>query len=188
MKFVGSTVEVIGRINTPMIMGEAELVSGLFSNEWQLVQHGEVLARAIRRPRNSYTRVTLKDGTRWTLQPDGWGVVRAVEKDVPFARATRESFWGNRWEISGLGFTYRLKHDGPVPRRWALEVGSEPAAWLRGSTVNYNRVRFKAPSSIPISAGLLAWHVVARPWEAAAFAPELLTGNGRKTTAAEPSA
>ena len=71
-------------------MGEAELTSGLFSNEWQLVQRGEVLAKAIRRPRNGYTRVTLADGTRWMLQPDGWGIVRAVEDDVPFARARSE--------------------------------------------------------------------------------------------------
>ncbi len=174
------------RADTRRIIGEAELISGLFSNQWQLVQYGEVLANAIRRPRNAYTRVTLKDGTRWTLQPDGWGTVRAVEDDVPFARATRDSFWGNRWEISGVGYTYRLVHDGRIPRRWALEVGSEPAAWLRGSVVNYNRVRFNAPISIPVSAGLLAWHVVARPWEAVAFAPELLTGDGRRTAAAEP--
>ena len=57
---------------------------------------------------------------------------------------------------------------------------------LPGSAVNYNRVRFNAPISIPISAGLLAWHVVARPWEAVAFAPELLTADGRRATAAEP--
>ncbi|MCP4224779.1 MAG: hypothetical protein GY773_15695, partial [Actinomycetia bacterium] len=87
-----------------VLVGEAELTSALFSNEWQLIQHGEVLAKAIRRPRNHYTRVTLADGTHWTLVPDGWGIVRAVEDDVPFARATRDSYWGNRWEISGLGF------------------------------------------------------------------------------------
>ncbi len=183
----GSTVATMSRVHTRVIVGEAELVSGLFSNEWQLIQHGEVLANAIRRPRHAYTRVTLKDGTRWTLQPDGWGVVRAVEDDVPFARATRDSFWGNRWEISGLGFTYSLVHDGRIPRRWALEVGREPAAWLRGSAINYNRVRFDAPISIPVSAGLLAWHVVARPWEAVAFAPDLLTVDRRKATVAEPS-
>ena len=185
--FVATTVAPMSRTHIRLIVGEAELISGLFSNEWQLVQHGEVLASVIRRPRNAYTRVTLKDGTRWTLQPDGWGVVRAVEDDVPFARGTRESFWGNRWEISGLGFSYLLTHDGPVPRRWALKVGSEPAAWLRGSAVNYNRVRFNAPISIPVSAGLLAWHVIARPWEAVAFAPELITGNGRKATVVKPS-
>ena len=156
-------------------MGEAELTSGLFSNEWQLVQGGEVLAKAIRRPRNGYTRVTRADGSRWMLQPDGWGIVRAVEDDVPFARATRESFWGNRWEISGVGFTNLLQHDGRVPRRWQLAVGQEPAAWLRGSPVNYNRVRIDAPISLPMSAALLSWHVIARPWEAVAFAPELLT-------------
>lgn len=167
---------------TRIVVGDAELTSGLFSNEWQLVQRGEVLAKAIRRPRNCYTRVTLSDGTRWTLQPDGWGVVRAVEDDVPFARAVRDSFWGNRWEVSGLGFGYQLRHDGRIPRRWQLAVGTEPAAWLRGSAINYNRVRIDAPISVPMAAVLLAWHVVARPWEAVAFAPELITpevGPGR---------
>lgn len=160
-----------------VVLGEAELTSGMFSNEWQLVQGGEVLAKAIRRPRNCYTRVTLSDGTRWTLQPDGWGLVRAVEDDVPFARATRESFWGNRWEVSGLGFGYLLQHDGHIPRRWHLAVGREPAAWLRGSAINYNRVRINAPVSLPMAAALLSWHVIARPWEAVAFAPELLTAD-----------
>lgn len=160
---------------TRIVVGEAELTSALFSNEWQLIQRGEVLAKAIRRPRNWDTRVTLKDGTRWTLVPDGWGVVRAVEDGVPFARATRDSFWGNRWEISGLGFSYMLRHDGRMPRHWQLTVGQEPAAWLRGSAVNYNRVRIDAPISVPMAAALLSWHVVARPWEAIAFAPDLLT-------------
>ena len=158
-----------------VVLGEAELTSGLFSNQWQLVQRGEVLAKAIRKPRHCYTNVTLVDGTRWTLQPDGWGVVRAVENDVPFARATRDSFWGNRWEISGLGFSYLLKHDGRLPRHWHLAVGTEPAAWLTGSPINYNRVRINAPISVPMAAALLSWHVVARPWEAVAFAPDLLT-------------
>ncbi len=158
-----------------VVLGEAELTSGLFSNQWQLVQRGEVLAKAIRKPRNCYTTVTLKDGARWRLQPDGWGVVRAVEDEVPFARATRDSFWGNRWEVSGLGFTYLLQHEGRIPRRWQLAVGTEPAAWLRGSTVNYNRVRINAPISVPMVAALLSWHVIARPWEAVAFAPDLWT-------------
>lgn len=171
-----------------VVLGESELRSGLFSNQWQLVQNGEVLAKAIRRPRNCYTRVTLSDGTHWTLQPDGWGVVRAIEDDVPFARATRDSFWGNRWEVSGLGFSYLLQHNSHIPRRWELAVGREPAAWLRGSTVNYNRVRINAPVSIPMSAALLSWHVIARPWEAVAFAPELLTREvgGRLTDPVPP--
>jgi len=177
-----------GMERSRVVLGEAELVSGLFSNQWQLVQRGEVLAKVIRKPRHCHTNVTLKDGTRWTLRPDGWGVVRAVEDDVPFARATRESFWGNRWELSGLGFTYMLEHNGRIPRRWQLSVGREPAAWLRGSPVNYNRVRIDAPISIPMAAALLAWHVIARPWEAVAFAPDLLTREaaGRLTDPVPP--
>ena len=49
------------------------------------------------------------------------------------------------------------------------------SAWLRGSAINYNRVRINAPISIPMAAALLSWHVIARPWEAVAFAPDLLT-------------
>ena len=169
-----------------VLVGEAELTSGFMSNQWQLVQRGEVLANALRRPRHCYTTVTLSDGTRWVLQPDGWGVVRAVEEGVPFARATRDSFWGNRWTLSGVGFSYLLQHDGHWPRRWALTVGYEPAAWLRGSTVNDNRVRISAPISIPTAVGLLAWHVVARPWEAVAFAPELLTREFESRPAVDP--
>ena len=102
------------------MLGEAELTSGLFSNEWQLIQRGEVLAKAIRRPRNWDTRVTLRDGTRWTLQPDGWGVVRAVEDDVPFARASRDSFWDEMFVLDarGRGTSIKLAAAMILRRDW----------------------------------------------------------------------
>jgi hypothetical protein len=39
-----------------------------------------------------------------------------------------------------------------------------------------------------MAAALLSWHVIARPWEAAAFAPELLTREvgGRLTDPVPP--
>jgi hypothetical protein len=56
----------------------------------------------------------------------------------------------------------------PRPRRWSIQVGGSKTADIKGSLVSYNRVDVRASIGLPLSALLLAWHVIARPWEAAA--------------------
>lgn len=160
--------------------------SALFSNEWMLSQRGETLAAVKRLPRHHSSGVRLADGTRWILQPDGWGVVRAIEAGAPIAKAVRETMLPRRWELSGVGFSYVLTPEGPWPRHWAVRLGEEPVMHLRGASLTYNRVKISAQVGVPMAAVLLAWHVIARPWEAAAFAPRIVAGDGRVEPSVSP--
>jgi len=153
------------------ISGVAELRSQPFSNQWLLTGSSGPIARAIRYPRAHHSRVTLTDGTHWTLQPDGWGIVRAVENQVPFARATR--LGSRHWEIAGVAFAYDLVAAGMLGRNWRLRIGSAEVASLRGNPLSFNRLRVEASLAVPVVAILLAWQVIARPWEYAASAPRM---------------
>lgn len=157
--------------------GLVELRSTLLSNAWRMTRGEATLAVARRYPGLHLSRVALSDGTIWTLEPEGWGVVRALEEEVPFAHATRISWSGRRWEVGGVGFSYRLRSTSIVLRRWVITEDEELLVRLRGGLLTYNRVRAEVIHPIPIVALLLAWHVMARPWEAAA-APRLLLGRG----------
>lgn len=151
-----------------LIRGEAHLNSPWFSNHWRLTNQGMELARLRRFPRLHVTAVRLEDGTEWTLEPDGFAVVKAVDAEgTEVGRVTRRSWWGRRWDLTGPGFSYELVSH-PIPRRWIVEVGGSPFAEIKGSLVSYNTVTIDAPLSLPTTAAVLAWHVIARPWEAAA--------------------
>ncbi len=166
-----------------LIRGEAHLVSPWFSNNWTLVSHGEMVARLRRFPRLHVSMAQLADGTEWLLEPDGFAVVKAVDSDgTEVGRITRRSWWGRRWDITGPGFAYELVSH-PMPRRWRVEIGGSVFAELRGSPISYNTVAIDAPLSLPTVAGVLAWHVIARPWEAAA-APKGLIPQSRPADAA----
>jgi hypothetical protein len=151
-----------------LIRGEAQLVSPWFSNQWSLFNHDVEIARLRRIPRLHISAAQFPDGTEWTIEPDGFAVVKAVDAHgTEVARITRRSWWGRRWDVAGTGFAYELVSD-PIPRRWRFEVGGSPIAEIRGSLISYNTVTIDAPLSIPTAAAVLAWHVIARPWEAAA--------------------
>lgn len=151
-----------------LIRGEAQLVSPWFSNQWSLFNHGIEIARLRRFPRLHVSAVQLRDGTEWTLEPDGYAVVKALEGEGnEVGRITRRSWWGRSWDITGTGFAYELISN-PKPRRWEIGVGGSPLATIQGSLVSYNSVTVDAPLSLPTVAAVLAWHVIARPWEAAA--------------------
>ena len=64
-------------------------------------------------------------------------------------------------------YNYELISDRR-PRAWTISLGGSPIADFRGSLVSYNHVRGNSLIAVPMSAVLLAWHVIARPWEAAA--------------------
>lgn len=151
-----------------MVTGQVHLRSPWFSNEWRVLQHDRELARVHRHGRLYVSDVELADGTTWLLEPTGAGIVSAIEDPgVEFARIERRSWLGRRWELVSQQFAYELISD-PRPRRWHVTVGSAPVADICGSLVSYNTVTVDAAVGIPLAAVLLGWHVIARPWEAAA--------------------
>jgi hypothetical protein len=95
-------------------------------------------------------------------------VVQALDPDgEELARITRTSWFGRSWDIASKRWAYELKSD-PRPRRWQVVVGGTSVAQISGSLVSYNRVKVDAPLAMPILVLALGWHVIARPWEAAA--------------------
>lgn len=166
-----------------LIRGEAQLVSPWFSNNWSLFSHGVEIARLRRIPRLYISTARFPDGTEWTIEPDGFAVVKAVDaQGTEVARITRRSWWGRRWDVAGAGFAYELVSD-PIPRRWRIEVGGSTLAEIRGSLISYNAVTIDAPLSIPVAVAVLAWHVIARPWEAAAAPRGLVPRTGTADSA-----
>jgi hypothetical protein len=157
-----------------VLYGSAEMVSPWFSNRWALLSNGQPIASLERFGRLHVSTVSFPDGTRWLLEPSGSSVVRAIDgPDSEFARVTRRSWWGRRWDITGTGFAYQLVSH-PVPRRWMLAVGGAPIAAITGSLLSYNTIRFDMTLAVPLPTIVLAWHVIARPWEAAAAPRGLL--------------
>jgi hypothetical protein len=151
-----------------LLIGSTELRSPPFSNEWRLENGGRRLASARRHPRLHTSTVTFPDGSRLTLTPTGQSTVSAVDASGnEVARIVRTSWWGRHWEVTAQHFSYELVSH-PRPRRWAFAVGGSPVAELAGSLVSYNRVRVETNIGVPLIAVLLGWHVIARPWEAAA--------------------
>lgn len=156
------------RVKRQMLVGDFELTSAWFSNQWQLVQQGVSLAEIERLGRIYVSMVTLPDGSRWALTPHGQGVVRVVDAaGDEFARITRRSWAGRRWDLTSMIYNYELISN-PRPRAWTISLGGSPVADFRGSLVSYNHVIGNSLLAVPMSAVLLAWHVIARPWEAAA--------------------
>jgi hypothetical protein len=160
----------------PELVGTHHFHSRLFSNDWLLVRDDEVVARVRRIPSLHVSRVAFPDGGRLELRPAGWGTVIA-EGDAEDARIDRESWWGRLWRVSGKGFSYELTSDH-LPRRWTLRVGGHPVARIAGTLWSYNRMTIQPDFAVPVHAVLLSWHVLARPWEAAAT-PRVLVPQSR---------
>ena len=166
------------------VVGDCRFQSPLLSNRWVLVQGKEVLAELQRVPSRHISLLRLADGTLVELRPAGWGTVVAVQGEMEVGRVVRRSWWGRRWELTGPGFACELTSD-PLPRRWSLRFGTEPIARLSGGAFSYNRLAVHADLAVPVVALALAWHVLARPWEAAAAPGALLPS---RAPAAYPAA
>lgn len=167
-----------------MVYGRAELVSLPMSNRWRLVANGADVAHLRRFARLHISRMGLPDGTEVVLAPAGHSVVHAVAGDgTELARITRLSWFGRRWEVTSKTWAYELVSH-PRPRRWYVAIGGTPVADIRGSVLSYNKVLVDAQLGIPILVLALAWHVVARPWEAAA-APATLIASAEPEPEAE---
>jgi hypothetical protein len=150
-----------------MIPGESRFLSFPFSNEWVLAQGDRSVATLRRFPRRHTSTVRLGDGRTFELEPQGWGTVVALEGDTERGRITRRSWWGRAWDLTSVSFGYGLTSD-LVPRRWTLRVGNEPVGRFAGTPFSYNRLRVTTDVAVPVLPLALAWHVLARPWEAAA--------------------
>lgn len=161
-----------------MVYGAAELASPFMSNRWQLFSKDAAVAELQRSGRLHISRIAVPSGDTAVLTPHGQGIVVALdETGNELARITRRSWLGRRWEIESKKWAYDLESD-PRPRRWQVTVGGTPVAQISGSMVSYNNVKVDAPLGIPILVLALGWHVIARPWEAAA-APAALVAAGK---------
>lgn len=151
-----------------MVYGTAQLVSPLMSSRWQLIAGDETVAELQRSGRLHISRIRVPNGEEAVLTPHEQSVVVALDSDgTELARITRRSWLGRRWDIESKRWAYELISH-PRPRRWHVTVGGTPVAQIEGSLFSYNRVNVDAALGIPILAVALGWHVIARPWEAAA--------------------
>ena len=147
------------------VSGPVEMRSPLFSNEWRVSQNDAEVAH-IRR-RNYTSVVDLAAGGRAVMEPVAQGTVRALISGTEVARITRDVVAG-----PPLGDHRSRLHLRPVQPGDAPPLAAHPGQRHHqpdeGGFGSYNRVRFHNQVAVPLSALLLSWHVVARPWEAAA--------------------
>lgn len=156
------------------LYGRAELASPFMSSRWRVYGNDEELATLRRLGRLHISRIFLPNGDEAVLAPDERSSVVALDSTGnELARITRTSWFGRRWEITSQRWAYELISD-PRPRRWQIAVGGTSVAQITGSLVSYNRVTIEAPLGVPLLVVALAWHVIARPWEAAAAPATLL--------------
>ena len=150
----------------PVVIGEARFTSALFSNRWRLQQHDDQIAELFRIPSRHTSRLVLP-GATIDIEPLGWGTMVAMSDGEEIGRIVRRSWWGRRWDVSSPGVYYELVSDR-LPRRWSFRVGHEPVTHFAGGFISYNVLRVSSIMAVPVVSLALAWHVIARPWEAAA--------------------
>ena len=102
----------------------------------------------------------------------GYSFYKSAER----GRITRRSWWGRSWDLESPTFAFALTSD-LMPRRWTLRIGNEPVGHLSGGLLSYNRLTVRTDVAVQVLPLVLAWHVLARPWEAAA-APGSLIPHG----------
>ncbi len=151
----------------PTVVGDCRFESALMSNRWRLLQGRTVLAELQRVPTRHVSLLRYPHSGEIELRPAGWGTVVAMHGATEVGRAVRRSWWGRRWHLSGQGFACDLTSD-PLPRHWSLRFGSEPVGHLAGTPFSYNHLKVHTDLAVPLVSLALAWHVLARPWEAAA--------------------
>lgn len=150
-----------------MLLGRVLFESGFMSSEWRLSSHTLGTVGAFRRYPSLHLSRGIVDGVRVELKPQGWGTVLYLEEGREVGRIVRRSWLGRRWDLVGTGFGCELVSE-PLPRRWTLRIGDHPIASVAGTAFSYNKLRISADVSIPVWALALMWHVIVRPWEAAA--------------------
>jgi hypothetical protein len=162
----------------PVVIGDCRFSSGFMSNRWFLTRGDDMLAEMRRIPSRHVSEVLLADGTIYEIRPEAWGTVVAISDEAELGRIVRTSWWGRSWDLTGPGFACALTSD-PLPRRWSLRIGTEPVGRLKGSPLSYNRLAVHTDVAVPVSGLTLAWHILVRPWEAAAAPVALVPGERR---------
>ncbi|MBI5157810.1 MAG: hypothetical protein HZA58_07345 [Acidimicrobiia bacterium] len=150
----------------PMLLGRVHFESGFLSSDWRLRSSRGAIASFRRYPSLHLSRGWI-DRTPVEIKPQGWGTVVFFEEGREMGRIIRRSWAGRRWDLVGDGFGCELVSE-PLPRHWTLRIGGQPIAHIAGTPLSYNRLRVQADISVPVWALALVWHVVVRPWEAAA--------------------
>ncbi len=150
----------------PMLLGRVSFESGFMSDVWRLDSSQGRVGVFRRFPSLHMSRGRVGD-VDVEIRPQGWGTVVYLEEGREMGRIVRRSWLGRNWELSGTGFGCDLVSE-PMPRRWTLRIGGHPIAHIAGTALSYNRLRISADVSVPAWALALVWHVVVRPWEAAA--------------------
>lgn len=149
-----------------MLLGRVSFESGFLSSDWRLRSSRGTIGSFRRLPSMHLSRGWL-DKIPVEIKPQGWGTVVFFEDGREMGRIIRRSWAGRRWDLVGEGFGCELVSE-PLPRRWTLRIGGHPIAQIAGTAFSYNRLRIQADISVPVWALGLVWHVVVRPWEAAA--------------------
>lgn len=150
-----------------MLLGRVVFESAFLSDEWRMSSPSRGRIGAFRRYPSLHLSRGVVEGVPAELRPQGWGTVVYLEDGREVGRIVRRSWLGRRWELAGTGFGCDLVSE-PIPRRWTLRIGGHPIAAVSGTAWSYNRLRVSADVSVPVWALALVWHVVVRPWEAAA--------------------
>jgi hypothetical protein len=150
-----------------MLLGRVLFESGFMSDEWRLSSSSLGRIGAFRRYPSLHLSRGVVGGVPVEIKPQGWGTVLYLEEGREVGRITRRSWLGRRWDLTGPGFGCDLVSE-PLPRRWTLRIGDHPIAFISGTAFSYNKLRISADVSVPAWALALVWHVVVRPWEAAA--------------------
>ena len=161
-----------------LVSGESVFLSNPLSNRWSLWHREEQIAEMRRFPRRHVSEVSLDDGTRLRLEPDGWGMVVAREGAKEWGRIVRRSWWGRQWDLISPTFGYAITSD-LMPRRWTIRVGNEPVGRLAGGLLSYNRLAVYTDVAVQVLPLVMSWHVLARPWEAAAAPGSLVPSDDR---------
>jgi hypothetical protein len=151
----------------PTAVGDCRFESTPLSNRWHLLQGHKVLAELQRVPSRHVSLMRYTGSPEIVLRPAGWGTVVAIWGNHEIGRVVRRSWWGRHWHLSAQGFACDLTSD-PRPRHWSLRFGTEPVGHLGGGLLSYNHVKVHTDIAVPLVCLALAWHVLARPWEAAA--------------------
>ncbi len=150
-----------------MLLGRVQFESGFMSDTWRMSSPSQGKVGTFRRYPSLHLSRGVVAGVPIEIKPEGWGTVVYLEAGVETGRIVRRSWTGRRWDLIGSGFGCELVSE-PLPRRWTLRIGGHPIAALAGTPLSYNRLRANVDVSVPAWALALVWHVVVRPWEAAA--------------------
>lgn len=149
----------------PAVVGTAELSSPTFSSEWTLFREDELVCRGHRSDLRHPHVVEFDDGRQWRIERRNFDTIELTQDGVVLATATRTDPRG-RWQIAGRTFSFDLRPESILRRRWLLIVGGQTVAVLRGGLLSFNRIAIDAALPVPLEGLWLAWAAIVHAWRA----------------------